>query len=167
MADCTHQNEDEVLATIEERPTGNLHVIRSEYLIACDGRKSKIRELLEIPSRGEVSDQTMMTIHFNANLRPVVKDRVGMLYWIMDPIGSGFIIGYDLGGTQVHISQVDVNEQPIETWTDDMCRTKVRAAIGQVIPFDILSVRPWVFRRQIAETFQKGKIFLWVLYSIS
>ena len=83
-----------------------------------------------------------------------------MLFWIMDPIAAGLIIGYDLDNTQVHISQVDLNKQPIESWTDDMCRSKIRAAIGQDIPFDILSIRPWVFRRQIAETFQLGNVFL-------
>ena len=101
-----------------------------------------------------------MTIHFQANLRPVVEDRVGMLFWIMDPIAAGFIIGYDLEGTQVHISQVDLDQFPVEAWTDEMCRDKIRAAIGQDIPFNILSVRPWVFRRPIAETFQKGNVFL-------
>lgn len=102
----------------------------------------------------------MMTIHFSANLRPVVGDRVGMLYWIIDPIAAGFIIGYDLGATQVHISEVDTAEYPVESWTEEMCRAKVRAAIGQDVSFDILSFRPWVFRRQIAKTFQKGNILL-------
>lgn len=102
----------------------------------------------------------MMSIHFSANLRPVVGHRVGMLYWIMDPIAAGFIIGYDLGETQVHISEVDTAEYPVESWTEEMCRAKVRAAIGQDVSFDILSFRPWVFRRQIAKTFQEGNILL-------
>lgn len=51
----------------------------------------------------------MMTIHFSADLRPVVKDRVGMLHWITDPACSGFIIAYDLSGNQVLISNFDVS----------------------------------------------------------
>lgn len=51
----------------------------------------------------------MMTIHINADLRPVVKDRVGMLHWVMDPEVSGFIIGYDLSGNQVLICNFDVS----------------------------------------------------------
>lgn len=102
-----------------------------------------------------------MTIHFKAKLRPVVGDRVGMLFWIMDPIAAGFIIGYDLDGNQVHISQVDVKKHPVETWTEDMCNAKIRGAIGRDdVPFDILSFRPWVFKRQVADTFQKGNVFL-------
>ncbi|KAJ5274560.1 hypothetical protein N7505_003105 [Penicillium chrysogenum] len=155
------QTGDEVVATVEERSTGKLHQTKSRHLIACDGRRSKVRELLGIESESEDSDQTMMTIHFNANLRPVVGDRVGMLYWIMDPIAAGFIIGYDLDGIQVHISQVDVEQHPVESWREDMCRAKIRGAIGKDdVPFDILSYRPWVFRRQVAYTFQQGNIFL-------
>lgn len=53
-------------------------------------------------------DETMMTIHFSADMRPVVKERVGMLHWITDPACSGFIIAYDVSGTQVLISNFDV-----------------------------------------------------------
>ena len=53
-------------------------------------------------------DETMMTIHFNADLRPVVGEGVGMLHWVMDPAVSGFVIAYDLGGTQVLICNIDV-----------------------------------------------------------
>lgn len=54
------------------------------------------------------TDETMMTIHFNADLRPVVKERVGMLHWVLDPEVSGFIIGYDLSDNQVLICGFDV-----------------------------------------------------------
>lgn len=57
--------------------------------------------------------ETMMTIHINANLRPVVKDRVGMLHWVMDPEVSGFIIGYDLSGNQVLICNFNVSVQAL------------------------------------------------------
>ena len=50
-----------------------------------------------------------MTIHFNANLRPLVGERVGMLHWIMDPLVAGFIIAYDLSGNAVLISNFDVS----------------------------------------------------------
>ena len=51
----------------------------------------------------------MMTIHINVDLRSVIKDRVGMLHWVMDPEVSGFIIGYDLSGNQVLICNFDVS----------------------------------------------------------
>jgi hypothetical protein len=51
----------------------------------------------------------MMTIHYNADIRPLVGKKVGMLHWVMDPEVSGFIIGYDLSDNQVLICNFDVS----------------------------------------------------------
>lgn len=56
-----------------------------------------------------------MTIHFNADLRPVTKGRHGMLHWLTDPAASGFIISYDPAGNQVLISNFDVREGTPQT----------------------------------------------------
>lgn len=53
-----------------------------------------------------------MTIHFQADLAPIVGERVGMLHWITDPECSGFIIAYELSGNQVLISNFDVRAEP-------------------------------------------------------
>jgi len=49
-----------------------------------------------------------MSIHFKANLRPVVKDRTGILYWVMNPLGSGVIIAHDLSENLVMLHNFDV-----------------------------------------------------------
>lgn len=102
-----------------------------------------------------------MTIHFNADLRPVVGERVGMLHWITDPACSGFIIAYDLSGNQVLISNFDSERLPLELWTEETARETVRAAIGREdVHFDILSYRPWVLSRKVAKQYQVGNVFL-------
>lgn len=50
-----------------------------------------------------------MSLHFSANLYPVVGERTAMLYWIMDPAVQGVVIAYDLGGNQVLLHQYDVS----------------------------------------------------------
>lgn len=102
----------------------------------------------------------MMTIHINADLRPVIKERVGMLHWIMDPACSGFIIGYDLSGNQVLISNFDAKRHPLESWNEKIARSVVAAAIGQEIPFDVLSFRPWILSRKVANQYHLGNVFL-------
>lgn len=105
----------------------------------------------------------MMTIHFNANLRPIVGQRVGMLHWFTDPACSGFIIAYDLSGNQVLISNFDSERLPLESWTEEIARETVRAAIWRDdVPFDILSYRPWVLSRKVAKQYQVGNVFLCV-----
>ncbi|KAE8132936.1 hypothetical protein BDV38DRAFT_259947 [Aspergillus pseudotamarii] len=49
-------------------------------LVGCDGAKSAVRRFLGIESEGEDSYETIMTIHINADMGPVVKEQVGMLY---------------------------------------------------------------------------------------
>jgi 2-polyprenyl-6-methoxyphenol hydroxylase-like FAD-dependent oxidoreductase len=149
-----------VLTTVEERATGGIYQIRSRHVIACDGAKSKVREFLGIESDGEDSYETMMTIHFNANLRPVVGKRVGMLHWIMDTVAAGFIIRYDLDGNQVLISNFDADKHPVNTWNEELCRSVVTSAIGQDVPFDVLSYRPWILSRKVAKSYRMRNVFL-------
>ncbi|GLA22146.1 hypothetical protein ACMYSQ_009817 [Aspergillus niger] len=151
---------DHVLATIEDRATKQEYTVKCCHLVACDGAKSAVRRCLGIESEGEDSYETMMTIHINANLHPVVKERVGMLHWVMDPEVSGFIIGYDLGGNQVLICNFDAEKHPVETWNEALCRKVVDAAIGTKIPYDVLSYRPWILSRKVALSYRANRVLL-------
>ncbi|KAL4953470.1 FAD binding domain-containing protein [Aspergillus filifer] len=155
------QFDDHVLTTIEDRSSGREYVIKSTHVVACDGAKSAVRRHLGVESEGEDSYETMMTIHFNADLRPVIGERVGMLHWIMDPETSGFIIGYDLSGNLVLICNFDSKKHPVETWNDSLCRKTINAAIGRSdVPYDVLSYRPWILSRKVAKEYQVGRVFL-------
>ncbi|KAJ6196446.1 FAD binding domain-containing protein [Bipolaris maydis] len=149
-----------ITTVVEERATGQMYKVRSKYLIACDGAKSKVRDFMGIESDGEDSYQTMMTIHFNANLREVVGHRVGMLHWLFDPIASGFIIAYDLSGNAVLISNFDSVNYPVESWNEDFCRQVLKGAIGKDVSPTILSYRPWILSRKVAKSYRQGNAFL-------
>ncbi|KAL0936770.1 2,4-dichlorophenol 6-monooxygenase [Colletotrichum truncatum] len=154
------QRGDKVVTLVEERATRQRWTILSNYVIGCDGAKSEVRKSLGIETEGEDGYETMMTIHFNADLRPIVKGREGMLHWILDPACSGFIIAYDLGGNQVLISNFNSNKHPADKWSEDLARATVSAAIGQDIPFKILSYRPWLLSRKVAKKYRRGNVFL-------
>lgn len=149
-----------VTTTVEERATGHQFQIRSKYVVACDGARSKVRSCLGVESDGEDSYETMMTIHFNANLRPIVGERVGMLHWIIDPLAAGFIIAYDLSGNAVLISNFDADKYPVESWNLELCRQVVISALGTEAPFDIHSYRPWLLSRKVAKQYRVGNVFL-------
>ncbi|RVX67828.1 hypothetical protein B0A52_07756 [Exophiala mesophila] len=154
------QRDGNVLTTVEETATGHTFQISSRYVIACDGANSKVRNALGIESDGEDSYETMMTIHFNADLRPIVGDRVGMLHWIMDPSAAGFIIAYDLSGNAVLIGNFDTDRHPVESWNQDLCRKFVGDALGVEAPVEILSYRPWLLSRKVAKAYRSGNVFL-------
>ncbi|KUL86909.1 hypothetical protein ZTR_05351 [Talaromyces verruculosus] len=149
-----------VITTIEDRGTKKTYRVKSKHMVACDGAKSAVRNYLRVQTEGEDSYETMMTIHFNADLRPVVKENVGMLHWVMDPLVSGFIIGYDLSGNQVLICNFDSQKYPVESWNEQHCRKVLDAAIGTKAKYDVLSFRPWILSRKVANTYQVGRVFL-------
>ncbi|KAK1673122.1 FAD binding domain-containing protein [Colletotrichum godetiae] len=154
------QRDDKLTTVVEERATRRRWTINSRHVIGCDGAKSQVRRFLGIETEGEDGYETMMTIHFNANLRPIVKNGVGMLHWIADPACSGFIIAYDLDGNQVLISNFDSKRHPVESWTEELAHATVSAAIGQDIPIQIMSFRPWVLSRKVAKEYRRGNVFL-------
>ncbi|KAI0136212.1 FAD binding domain-containing protein [Xylariales sp. AK1849] len=154
------QSKDIVTSTLEVRESKHQFAVCSRHLVGCDGAKSQVRKFLGIECEGEDSYETMMTIHFNADLRPIVKDRVGMLHWITDPGCSGFIIAYDLSGNQVLISNFDSKRHPVESWNEELSRKVVTSAIGMDVPFQVLSYRPWVLSRKVANQYRVGNVFL-------
>ncbi|KAJ5763373.1 FAD binding domain-containing protein [Penicillium manginii] len=141
-------------------PRKKEYKIKSRHVIACDGAKSAVRRYLGITSEGEEATETMMTIHINADLRPVIKERVGMLHWVMDPQVSGFIIGYELSGNQVLICNFDSKKHPVDSWDEGHCRKVVDAAFGVKVPYDVLSFRPWLLSRKVAHSYRAGQVFL-------
>ncbi|PHH89955.1 hypothetical protein CDD83_4871 [Cordyceps sp. RAO-2017] len=156
----SEQEGDYVISHVEDRSTKARWSCRSKHVIACDGARSRVREFLNIECEGDDGYETMMTIHFKADLRPVVRDRVGMLHWIMDPACSGFIIAYDLGCNQVLISNFDSKKHPAETWDEELARSTVLAAIGRDMPVEVLSYRPWLLSRKVSKEYRHGNIFL-------
>ncbi|CAK7237887.1 hypothetical protein SEUCBS140593_010181 [Sporothrix eucalyptigena] len=121
------QADGAVTTTVEERSTKRQWTITSQYLLACDGAKSTVRNDLGIECEGD---------------------------------DGCFIIAYDLGSNQVLISNFDSKRHPVETWNESLCRHVVGAAIGQDIPFSVLSHRPWLLSRKVAKQYRQGNIFL-------
>lgn len=160
FSNCHQDDSGFVHTVVEDRKTGEFYTVRSRFVVACDGARSHVRRFLGVESSGEDTPETMMTIHFNADLRPIIGPRVGILHWVMDPAVSGFIIGYDLGGNQVLIHNFDAERFPVESWTQERCLSILQTALGPDQPVQVRSWRPWIFRRSIADRYRVGNVFL-------
>lgn len=97
------------ISTVEDTATGEEKEIESYIIIGADGANSRVRRSVGIESEGEETADTMITIHFHADLRSVVRNNVAMLYWILDPAARGFIISYDIDNNHVLIHNIDVS----------------------------------------------------------
>ncbi|KAM0747976.1 3-propionate hydroxylase [Meredithblackwellia eburnea MCA 4105] len=156
---CT-QDGNVVVSTVEDSVSNTTYEIESKYVVACDGANSRVRKFLGVNMTGEDAYETLLTIHFNANLKKVVGERTGMLHWIMDPEARGFIIAYNLDGNQVLIHNFDAKVKKVSDFTDEECHRIVTKAIGQDTPFDVIGKAGWILSRRVADQYRVGNVFL-------
>lgn len=155
------EDEGGVVSTIRERRAERDYEVTSEYLVACDGAGSPVRQSLGIAMEGDPAVRHNVNIHFAADLRPLVKDRPAILYWILDPAVNGTLIVYNLASSIVLVHHYDPARQRPEDFTPERCRDLVAEAIGDpAIPFEVLGASPWVMTAQVAARYRQGRVFL-------
>src|SRR5260370_43099 len=103
-AGCRTEN-GRVVSTIRQGSQG--YEVASSYLVAADGANSSVREFLDILMDGIPAVRPRVTIHFEANLRHIVRDHPAILYWILDPSAAGTFIAYDIDRTWVYTPRVE------------------------------------------------------------
>lgn len=135
--------------------------ISCRYVIAADGANSPIRSALGINLEGPEGLQHNMMIHFEADLRPLVADRPGILYFLFEPDAQGALIAYDQGKTWVLMHGFDPATTSPDAFDDKTCIALVEQAVGANLPdIEIKNVGPWTMCAQVAERYRAGRIFL-------
>jgi 2,4-dichlorophenol 6-monooxygenase len=149
-----------VVSTIEQGE-GRSYEISSSYLVAADGANSSVREFLDIPMDGIPAVRPRVTIHFEANLRHIVRDRPAILYWILDPSAAGTFIAYDIDRTWVYTPRVTPALFDRNEYSDAHCIELIRKAIGREdVDLRIRHVVPWMMAAQVATTYRRGSVLL-------
>ncbi len=154
-------DQDGVTSILEDVDTLVQTNVTSRYLIGADGAGSAVRRALAIPMVGDGAPQSFITIHFAANLRALVKDRPGILYWIMQPPHPGVLIAYDIESQWCMLYPHDPSMMPREAFTPAVCMDILHHAIG--VPeseIEIKHVLPWIMVSEVAETYRAGQAFL-------
>jgi len=151
---------DGVISTLWDRTTEQVVKIRSRYVIACDGAGSSVRDGVGIAMDGPEGIANFMMIHFEANLRAVVKDQPAILYFLFGPGLNGTLIAYDIEKTWVlmHPCGPDVTQDDFDEAT---CRAAIASAVGAEVPdLTIKGVRAWKMSAQVARRYRDGRVFL-------
>jgi putative polyketide hydroxylase len=79
------QDEGGVTAAIVERANGVCHTIRAEYMVAADGARSMVRDVLGVSTSGSGSQGHLLNILFKADLRDLVRGREFSICTINSP----------------------------------------------------------------------------------
>ncbi len=160
--ECTSvtQTADGVMASVTSTKT-EAEKICCRYVIAADGANSPIRSALGVKLEGPEDLQHNMMIHFEADLRPLVADRPGILYFLFEPDAQGALIAYDQGKTWVLMHGFDPAITSPDTFDDATCIALVEKAVGASLPdLKIKNAGPWSMCAQVAEHYRQGRIFL-------
>jgi len=154
------QLQDRVISTLLDSGTGEKLQVSSHYLIAADGANSNVREHLGIPMLGPYALQFNMMIHFEADLRDLLKERPAILYFLFGPGSSRVLIAYDIGKTWVLMHRCEEHET-VADFGNEICERLIRQAIGSdKPPIQIKNVRPWVMSAQVAQRYTQDRVFL-------
>ena len=140
-------------------PDGS-YSIGAKYLIAADGAASPVRRSLAIEPIGPRSIQSFLTIHFRADLRPLVGEHRGILYFVADPACGGTFVAHAIDSESVYMHPFDPDVDPLESFDEERCRHIVSAAVDCELDFEFVGVSAWHMSAQIAERYSEGRTFL-------
>ncbi|MGH3637290.1 MAG: FAD-dependent monooxygenase [Mycobacterium sp.] len=133
------------------------YTVRSKFVVAADGAASGVRESLGIGMHGQADVNRCLTVHFEANLRRIIRDKPGMFYWTVGAELPGIFIAYDIDQTWVYISFAAPEQLPDLTHaeailTDALGSTEIDLAVRHIIP--------WTMTAQVADRYRCGPVFL-------
>jgi 2-polyprenyl-6-methoxyphenol hydroxylase-like FAD-dependent oxidoreductase len=145
------QDQDGVIATVTDAE-GHEQKIRGSYLIAADGNRSTVRQLLQIPRNGRGHMQTLSSVLFRAPIEQWTKGFVQ--FDISQPDLKAFLASYSDGRWALMFKDaIDRDEQAL--------RAAIYQAVGRSdFPVEVITTGRWELTALVADTFQAGRIFL-------
>jgi 2-polyprenyl-6-methoxyphenol hydroxylase-like FAD-dependent oxidoreductase len=152
-------DDDGVTAYVTDQASGAEKIIRAQYMIACEGAESRVRESLGIDLVGDHGLSFNINIFFRSTDTHVLfgKGRA-VMQWFFNETGLWADIvsinGKDLW--RLSIMKLPVGTEISEAEGADF----LRKAAGTDLEFEILSILPWDRKRVVAERYQSGPIFL-------
>jgi 2-polyprenyl-6-methoxyphenol hydroxylase-like FAD-dependent oxidoreductase len=150
---------DGVVATVRDRDTGAEHELIADFIAGCDGAHSTVRELLGIRMLGNPALTYTTNIIFRcADLAARHPGRKPYRYIFIGPEGTWATIVAINGGDQWRMSIIG-GTTPRDLASDEI-NAAIRRAIGPSLPYEILSIVPWVRKELVAETYRKGRAFI-------
>ncbi len=154
------QDASGVTARVRDLASDEVYEVRSRYFVAADGASSRVRRALGIEMIGPAELQSFVMIHFEANLRALVKDRPAVLYWLLDPDCAATLVAHDIDKTWVWMHPFDPATENDTDYTLERCAELIRAGIGADQRFEIRGKSVWTMTAQIAERYRDGRVFL-------
>lgn len=156
------QDEQGVIATLEDRTTGRTYIMNADYLVAADGAHSHIREKLGIHSQGlGVLPEHIIFVYFHSPWKELIAghDAGGFMSQNADVQGL-FVVASDDMGMFIYTGRLSQGES-LESFTREQWKDMIEKAIGKPdIPVEVVDIARWQPAESVADQFQVGRVFL-------
>jgi len=150
------QDNEKVSAKIIDVGSGQDQTIEASYLVGCDGGRSNIRRALGIQYQGVFSQGMNVALLFRSPLLTAGKHGPAVQYQIINSRINGAIAAVD-GKDLWRLNVRGVTQEQLDSLN---AAEKLRFALGENIPFELLAVRPWTGHCVVADRYQDGRVFL-------
>jgi 2-polyprenyl-6-methoxyphenol hydroxylase-like FAD-dependent oxidoreductase len=150
------QDDEKVVADIIDVPSGHRSSVEASYLVGCDGGRSGVRRQLAIQFEGVFAEGMNVAVLFRSPLLSLTPHGPAVQYQILNPQVQGAIAAVD-GKELWRLNIRGVKQEQLDSLN---APEKLRHALGENIPFELLVVRPWTGHCVVAETYQDRRVFL-------
>lgn len=158
--DAFEDRGDRVAAELVDQDSGDRERVTADYLVACDGANSMVRNALGIGSTGKGVLGHPLSLFFRAPdlLQQCGKER-GTFFLAIDRNGlwaNVRIVDPARGLWRIMVLDTDGRQTP-ETIDRDAL---LRRAVGRPIQVEWVGLNIWTRRSAVAERYSKGRVFL-------
>jgi putative polyketide hydroxylase len=146
------QDSNGVTAYVRNKVDSREYTIRAQYMIACDGHRSQVREALGITRSGRGYLRTLSSILFHAPLEEYLEKGVRQ-FQIEQPGFEAFLTTYGDGRWVVMGSDEERDEAAQ--------LALVQRAIGRTdLKIELVTTGRWELSAWIADKYSAGRVFL-------
>ena len=153
------QTAEGVDCVLTDRDTGATERVFAQYVAACDGGNSRIRDALSIRSQGIQVLAHSTNVLFHADLQPIHDKGRAVRFLFIEPDGNWANL-MCINGKDLWRLQILGDERPWEEQCLDVHRSICRAIGHEFGDYKIHSIQRWLRRAVVADRYRDGRIFL-------
>ena len=150
---------DGVLATVTDLDTGKPETIEAQYLVACCGGGSPVRDALGLKMEGT----QVLSYHLNVFVRIEAlwtrhdKGKAAFYFFVTDLGGHPSLI--ELDGNRLWRLGLNYGSERVSADAVEIDGI-MRKLVGPSIPYEVISVLPWTCRSIVADRWRRGRVML-------
>lgn len=154
------QDNDGVIATIENLNSGATYDLQAQYMVACDGAGSRIRQALGIEMKGNPAlTYTTNVIFRSKELHSITRFGPCYRFILITQEGTWATIVAIDGRDDWRFSIIRSGSGD-RNLSEHEVRAAIRRAVGCDFQYEIISIMPWTRRELVAERMQQGRVFI-------